>query len=269
MQILTGKKPTLIGMVHVGALPGTPSSRLSVVELAAQARNEASVLQELGYDAIIIENMHDRPYLKNSVGPEIVASMAIVASKVTEVLEIPAGIQILAAANKEALAVAHAAGLQFIRAEAYTFAHVADEGTIEASAGELLRFRRLIGAENVRIFADIQKKHASHAITKDVSLADHARAVEYCCGDAVIVTGSHTGHAPDTADLEATMSASNLPVIIGSGATPDNLSAFSAADAVIVGSWIKEDGNWQNPVCPVRAKEFHDAFQARMSSNSC
>jgi predicted TIM-barrel enzyme len=36
------------------------------------------------------------------------------------------------------MAVAHAAGLEFVRAEGFAFAHVADEGVIQSSAAELL-----------------------------------------------------------------------------------------------------------------------------------
>jgi membrane complex biogenesis BtpA family protein len=262
MQFLSGKSKSLIGMVHIGALPGTPHACGTVAQMTAQATFEAKLLQDTGYDAVMIENMHDRPYLKTRVGPEIVASMAVIAHAVVDALEIPCGIQILAAANKEALAVAHATGLAFIRAEAFTFAHVADEGMIDACAGELLRFRKLIGAENVRILADIQKKHASHAVTADISLADHARAVDYCCGDAVIITGGHTGVAANPSDLAEAKAATTLPTVIGSGSTPHNINQYSVADAIIVGSWIKADGDWKNPVCPDRAREFQRAFQA-------
>ncbi|MCB1096134.1 MAG: BtpA/SgcQ family protein [Verrucomicrobiae bacterium] len=262
MRILTEKPRSLIGMVHIGALPGTPHAVHSVAVLAAKAREEALVLQGAGYDAIMIENMHDRPYLRSRVGPEIVAAMAVVAGTVASSVEIPCGIQILAAANCEALAVAHAAGLRFIRAEAFTFAHVADEGTINASAGELLRFRKAIGAESVLIMADIQKKHASHALTSDICIADHARAVEYCCGDAVVVTGAHTGEAAKFSDLSNVRAATALPVVVGSGTTPDLVQSYSQADAVIVGSWIKVDGNWRNAVCPVRARQLRDAFHS-------
>ena len=40
------------------------------------------------------------------------------------------GTYFAAAANKSALAVAVAAGLQFIRAEGFVFSHVADEGIL-------------------------------------------------------------------------------------------------------------------------------------------
>jgi predicted TIM-barrel enzyme len=75
--------------------------------------------------------------------------------------------------------VAHAAGLDFIRAEGYAYAHVADEGIIEASAAKLLRHRRMIGAERVQVWADVKKKHSAHAITADV--IKPCLRLKYCC----------------------------------------------------------------------------------------
>lgn len=107
-----------------------------------------------------MENMHDIPYLNRHVGPEIVAAMSVVCSEVQRVVNnLPCGIQILAGANKEALAVAKAADLQFIRAEGFVFSHIADEGTMNSDAGELLRYRKQIGADKILVFTDIKKKH--------------------------------------------------------------------------------------------------------------
>jgi len=80
---------------------------------------------------------------------------------------------------------------------------VADEGVIESSAAELLRFRRHIGAERIQVWADVKKKHSAHAITADVDIGETAHAVEFLRGDAVIVTGAVTGDAPQRADLLA------------------------------------------------------------------
>src|SRR6185295_9518480 len=112
---------------------------------------------------------------------------------VRRAVKLPLGVQVLAGANREALAVALCCGAAFVRVEGYVFAHVADEGLIDASAGELLRYRRAIGAEHIKVFADIKKKHASHALTADVSLAETGRAAEFFLADGVIVTGSATG----------------------------------------------------------------------------
>ncbi len=79
------------------------------------------------------------------------------------------GVQVLAGANRAALAVAVAAGLACVRVEGFVFGHVADEGWLDACAGELLRYRRRIGAEEVQILADIKKKHAAECWSAQVS----------------------------------------------------------------------------------------------------
>lgn len=109
-----------------------------------------------------MENMHDVPYVQSKdFGPEVVATMSAVAAALRKIVpdNVPLGIQILACGNKEAVAVAHANRFDFIRAEGFVFSHIADEGFTDANAGALLRYRKLIGAENVLVFADIKKKH--------------------------------------------------------------------------------------------------------------
>lgn len=242
------ERAAVVAMIHVGALPGTPAARAGVDELADAAAREAALYRECGADGVLVENMHDTPYLRGRVGPEVVAAMAVVCRAVREEARVPSGVQILAAANTEALAVAHAAGLDFIRAEGFAFAHVADEGLIQSSAAELLRFRRAMGAERVRVWADVKKKHSSHAITADLSLGETAAAVEFMRGDAVIVTGSATGAPPRASDVAAAKSRCRLPVVVGSGVTPENVAEFYAdADALVVGSFFKRDGLWSNP----------------------
>src|ERR1044072_795424 len=113
MTALFKHSKPVIGVIHVGALPGTPRGSRSVVELVKQAKTEARVYRECGVAGVIIENMHDVPYLKGEVGPEIVAAMTAIGSEVKAESQLPVGIQILAGANIEAMAVAHAAGRDF------------------------------------------------------------------------------------------------------------------------------------------------------------
>lgn len=260
-SLFDGRKP-LVGVIHVGALPGAPRSRVGVDELTDTAVREAVVYRDGGVDALMIENMHDVPYLRGSVGPEVVAAMAVVGRAVKTESKLPVGVQILAGANVEAIAVAHAAGLDYVRVEAYTFAHVADEGIIESSAAELLRFRRKIGADGVRVWADVKKKHAAHAITADVSLGETAAAVEFMLGDAVIVTGSTTGEPPRASDVREAKSHCRIPVLLGSGVTVENVSEFyDTADGFIVGSYFKESGLWSNTVERGRVERLVDAVR--------
>ena len=255
-SLFSHPKP-VVGVIHVGALPGTPRGGLSVAELGEQAKEEARIYRECGMDGIIIENMHDVPYLKGAVGPEIVAAMAIVGREVKNECGLPVGVQILAGANIEAMAVAHAAGLDFIRAEGYAYAHVADEGIIEASAAKLLRYRKMIGAERVQVWADVKKKHSAHAITADVSLGQTAETVEFMGADCVIVTGSVTGEAPQLKDVQEAKSHCHLPVFLGSGISESNIEQFhEEADGFIIGTAFKVDGLWSNTVDPNRVTQF-------------
>lgn len=255
MSKIFGASPCVIGMLHVPALPGTPTNRISLKEIDAQVLAEAREYARLGIDALLIENMHDRPYLRGGVGPEIVAAMTRLACAVRREVALPCGVQILAAANAEALAVALAADLEFLRVEGFVFSHVADEGWIDGCAGELLRLRKHWGAEHIQIFADIKKKHASHAVTGDVSLEETARAAEFFLADGLIVTASSTGSATDSADVEAALRGSQLPLLIGSGVTPENACHYQPlAAGFIVGSSFKERRDWRGPLDPARVE---------------
>ena len=250
----------VIAMIHVGALPGTPASSRSVREIVTQAVAEARIYRDGGVHGIGIENMHDVPYLRGSVGPEITSAMTAIALAVKDASNLPCGIQILAGANHEALAVAHAADLQFVRVEGYAFAHVADEGIIESSAASLLRYRRAIGAERVQVWADVKKKHSAHALTADVSIGETAEAVAFMRADAVIVTGAATGLEASDADLSNVRRHCRLPLFIGSGVSAENLERYAAlADGFIVGSFFKKDGRWSEPVDPRRVERLMQA----------
>jgi membrane complex biogenesis BtpA family protein len=266
--LFPNSKP-VIGMIHVGALPGTPASQHSMRELVDLAVQEARVYRAGGVDGIAIENMHDVPYVRGSAGPEIVAAMTVLGQAVKGESGLPVGVQVLAGANAEAVAVAHAAGLDFVRAEGFVFAHVADEGLIQSSAAALLRYRRMIGAERVQVWADVKKKHSAHAITADVSLGQTAEAAEFMRADAVIITGSVTGDPCRIEDVREARAHCRLPIVLGSGVTAENLRRFFAeADAFIVGTYFKVDRQWTQTVDPRRVEAFVREMQRLRAANS-
>jgi len=256
------RQKSLIGMIHVQALPGTPKNHMTVSEIAAQAVREAKVLTSGGMQAIMLENMHDVPYLNREVGPEISAALTRICADVREATDLPLGLQILAGANKAALSVAQAAELQFIRAEGFVFGHMADEGLLQSDAGELLRFRKQIGADEIQVFTDIKKKHSSHALTADMSIEDTVEAAEFFLSDGVIITGTHTGKPVHAQELEGVYSATEMPVLVGSGVTPTGLpDILDIADAFIVGSYLKRGGDWKNEPDPQRIESLMQVRQ--------
>ncbi|XP_010137444.1 PREDICTED: uncharacterized protein F13E9.13, mitochondrial-like, partial [Buceros rhinoceros silvestris] len=237
-------------------LAGTPRSSLPLTQIIDQACQEAEAYKDAGVDGLIVENMHDLPYTL-CPGPEVTAAMTVVSAAVRQSCShLALGVQILSAANQQAIAVALAAGLDFIRAEGFVFSHVADEGIINACAGNLLRYRKQVGAENIQIFADIKKKHSAHALTADVSVAETASAAELFLADGVVLTGTATGLPADPQELKEVKRAVKIPVLIGSGVTLENVRNYLDANALIIGSYFKKEGYWANGVDPDRVKKF-------------
>jgi membrane complex biogenesis BtpA family protein len=263
INTLFGVPRALIGVIHAQALPGTPGGRLAVGAIAEAAAIEAATYAEAGFHGLVLENTHDRPYVKGAaVGPEIVTALSVIGAEIRRATALPLGIQVLAGANRSAVAVAHACGASFVRVEGFVFAHVADEGIIESSAGDLLRYRRAIGADDVLVFADIKKKHSAHAITADVDIVETAKASEFFSVDGVVVSGPATGSPADPEEVEAVSRAISVPTIIGSGITPDNIVLYRGADAFFVGSSVKSGGVWSGPLDAARTRALAAALAA-------
>lgn len=263
MKNLFGQEKVAIGMIHVLPLPGSPMYDGDMDKIIQQAIKEAKIYADSGIDSIIVENMHDSPYLAGEVYDETARTMIKICESVKDVFKRPIGIQILDSANIQAIDVAKKAGLDFIRAGGFVFGYMANSGYIKASAGELLRHRKKIGAENIKIFADVKKKHAAHAITADVDIVQTALEAEHCRADGVIVTGKFTGLESDVKEVKDVKKAVNIPVLIGSGITTENIDKYiDYADGFIVGSYFKENGKWYNTVNSDKVNQFVKKFES-------
>jgi uncharacterized protein len=169
----------------------------------------------------------------------------------------------LEAANETALEIAHEADLDFVRVEGYVFAHVGGAGLIEGCAGKLLRQRKALGCEHIKIFGDVKKKHCSHALTGDLDILDVVKQAEFFLVDGVIVTGARTTEPPAPAKLQRVKRQAQVPVLLGSGLTPANLKRyFPHADGFIVGSTFREDGRFLGTLDPQRLAAFMKAFRS-------
>ncbi|XP_066149008.1 uncharacterized protein F13E9.13, mitochondrial [Euwallacea fornicatus] len=253
------KKCSIVGMIHVKPLPGTPLFQNNIDRIVEDACTETEIYLKHNLDGIIVENMHDVPYIQSSnFGPEITATLTRVCVEIRKLVPktVPCGIQVLSCGNNEALAIAKACSFNFIRAEGFVFSHIGDEGFTDANAGNLLRYRKLIEGEDILVFADIKKKHSSHTITNDISLVETAQAAEYFLADGLILTGTSTGIPAKVNELLELKKSSKLPVLIGSGVTAENLIKYKTADVLIIGSHFKEKGLWNNRVDPERVREF-------------
>ena len=186
--------------------------------------------------------------------------MAVVADHVGRAVpRLPLGVNVLKSDARAALAIATAVGARFIRVNVHAAAVVADQGIVQTDAYHTLRDRRLLGAD-VRIFADVQGKHA--VPLGAIDLEQHARdLVHRGLADALIVSGRATGEPTPLGDLKRVRDAvPGVAMLVGSGVTPETAAELlSVADALVVGSWLKRDGDVRNPIDPARVRRLVQA----------
>jgi len=262
VERLFGRRGALLGMLHLRPLPGAPRYEpAGGMDLAVdQALREARLLQEAGFDGLIIENGWDTPFVPPElVGHETVAAMTAILTALRAEVRLPIGVNVLANAVDASLAVAVAAGGVFVRANQWVNAYVANEGLMSGRAGAMLRYRRAIGAADVTVWTDVLVKLGSHSITADRPLEEQVRDLEFHESDAIIVTGQRLADPPVLDHVREVRDLTDLAVVLGSGVTADNAATLLAvADAAIVGSFLKEGGAWWGEM----SREAADAIVA-------
>lgn len=265
-EIFRGQTKPILGMVHCWPLPGAPGySDYGMDTIIEQAITDARALAAGGVDGLIVENMWDIPFRAGShIAPESIAAHAVVARAVRNAVDLPLGINLVHNGGTALLGIAIAAGASFIRVCMFTGAGVWEAGSWdEGCAAELMRRRKELGAEHIKIIADVDKKHSVRF--PGIDLATHIEWTRFSGADALIVSGKMTGDAPDIEKIRAAKAlAKECPVLIGSGATEENVGAFlSVADGVIVGSSIKENSCIEQPVDVERVRRFVSAARPR------
>lgn len=252
----------LIGVIHLGPLPGSPGWAGSIERVIDAAVADARAYARGGAHAVFLENFGDIPFTKGAVGPETIAAMAAAGRAVRAAIKLPLGFNVLRNDARAALALCAACNGSFIRVNVHTGAMLTDQGIIEGNAFETIRYRQRI-CPDVRLFADVHVKHA--VPLGPWSIGDSARdAVHRGLADALIVSGSGTGEAADRADLErvrAQCPATKL--LLGSGVSLENLGDYlPLADGFIVASSLKRDGKLHNPVDARRVAALARALRA-------
>jgi uncharacterized protein len=244
-------------MIAVLPLPEAPRYGGDDERIVAQALADLEHYHAAGVDAVVLENSHDLPYVKPPLPAHAVEVMKRVAAEGRRRFAGPIGIQVLEAANETALEIAHEADLDFLRVEGYVFAHVGGAGLIEGCAGRILRRRKELGCEHVKVFGDVKKKHCSHALTGDLDILDEVKQTEFFLVDGVIVTGARTTEPPAVTELRRVKKHAHVPVLIGSGMTPENIRTYyPLADGFIVGSTFREGGRFLGSLEPKRLEAF-------------
>src|SRR6266545_1467213 len=257
----------LAAMIAVLPLPGSPLYDGGDQKVIDQALADLEVYKEAGVDSILLENDHDLPYIQPPLDEKGVTLMTKIAKEVRKRFDGSIGIQMLEAANITSLEIATEADLDYIRVEAFVFAHVGGSGIIHGSAGKILRRRKELRAEHIKVFADVKKKHGSHSLTIDLDIKDEIMQAEFFLADGVIVTSQFTGINPNKNDLIKARSVTKLPVLIGSGMTAENIQEYlPLADGFIVGSYFRKGGKFLETLEPGRLHRFMNIFVSARKS---
>ncbi len=260
-QAFSLRRKTLIGVVHLQPLPGSPRWRGDMDAVLEFAVNDARAYERGGAHALFIENFGDVPFTRGCVAPETMAAMAAAGRAIRQAVKLPIGFNVLRNDARAALALCAVCGGAFIRVNVHTGAMLTDQGLIEGNAYETLRYRRQV-CPGAQIFADVHVKHA--VPLGNWTIEDAARdTVERGLANALIVSGAGTGIAADIADLERVRrTAPTTKVLLGSGVTLVNVREFlPLADGFIVGTSLKVGGEVSAPVDAKRVAALAQALR--------
>lgn len=264
-----GKNKVVIGMVNCPPMPGTPlydeEGGKGLSFIFERVEHDLVALQEGGIDAVLFHNENDRPFVTD-IGPEIVATMTRAITQVLPMVQVPFGVDVLAD-TRSALAIALATGAAFVRN---------DDGSWITNAGELLRYRKRIGGNHIKLFFTINTQVVTG---RELGYVAHS-ASGYYQADALSVAylgtpdrqaarestqealpGGHTRHfAVRMSDLALVKEETAIPVFVNAGSRADNVAeSLGIADGAIVGSDLKVDGITWKEVDPERVKAYMKA----------
>lgn len=232
-------RPVMIGMIHLPPLPGFAGCP-GVDALIAHALRDLAVLEDCGFDGVLVENEYDRPHTVTA-SPAVRDAMArVTAAVVADRRRAAVGCEILLNDPRASLEAARTAGADFIRTDYFVDRMTRPGyGEFAIDPGGLMAFRRALGAGEILVLADIQVKYAT--MVEPRPLAESAGEAASMGADGNVVTGSRSGHPPRPAELRD--AAAGLPVLIGSGLTVDNApELLRYCDGAIVGTALMRDG---------------------------
>lgn len=248
----------LIGMVHLGPLPGSPRFE-SLDRVIDAAVSDAAALTTAGFDALMVENFGDAPFFADEAPTITATSMTRVIAAIADSVDVPLGVNVLRNDGLTALAVAAATGASFVRINVLSGTMFTDQGPIIGRAAEVARLRAAI-APDVAVLADVMVKHATPPAGLTLRLAA-ADLWERAGADGIVLSGTGTGRPTDIADLKIVRDEiPDAPLYVGSGATVDTVKALlDVCAGVLVGTATKHDGVTTAPVDPDRARAIVEA----------
>lgn len=245
-ELFNTTKP-IIGLLHLSSLPGDPFYRGDMKEIIRRAKEDLLALQNGGINGILITNEFSMPYSHKA---DIVtcSAMARVFGEIAHLISVPYGIEAIHD-GPACIKLCAATGASFTRC-LFTGAWSSDLGFHTQNISDTLRVRHELHMDNLNLFYFVNGEGATPLDTR--SLADKTKSMIFQCRpEAFVVAGAMAGHEPDTSQISAVkeIAGARAPVFCGTGFNHNNCSfILSVADGAFVGSSLKKDGIFENPI---------------------
>lgn len=253
---LFGVDKPVIAMCHLRAMPGDPDydPEKGLEFVIENARSDLRALQKGGVDAVMFSNEFSLPYLTKVEQITVVTMARIIGELKSEIL-VPYGVNVLWDPTSS-IDLAVATGAKFVR-EIFTGVYASDFGLWNTNCGKVVRHRRAIHGEGVRLFFNIVPESAVYLGERDIGSI--ARSTVFNNRpDALCVSGITAGVEAGVEVLQKVKQAvPDTFVFANTGVKLNNVEEqLSIADGVIVGTAFKKDGYIWNNVDEERVRAF-------------
>lgn len=250
--------------------------------LRERVLKEVEVYQKHGVRVLQLENV-GAPY---SADTEISVVEQLVMNDIVATVRkvhpgLPLGIQVLSFGESIALEIAVRHRLFYVRGESFMFPGARPDcrcptnGALKKAYVMRAYFNRELGYPNEypRMYVDLRKKHTVFPPELQ-ELETWLEGLSFMKIEGIILTGRATGDPIVEADLKKARTfldrrveeedrtaggRENIPLIAASGARPDNIAMYGKyCNAIIVGSSVKQKGNWEVELDEERVKRLTD-----------
>ncbi len=229
----------IVAALHLPPFPGSghPDAK-SMLEIRDYALRNTEMAVKAGIENLYIQDLGDHPVAR-PIPPHIIAGTAVIGAAIrNEFPHLHLGICLMGHGAREPLAIAQAIGAQYVRLKVYVGAMIKAEGLLEGCAAEAIQYRRLIGAEDISIYADVYDR-TGEPLGRLPLVEESRQAAVFGRADALVLTGQSFQESLEMI-TEVRKSKLNTPVFIGGGVNEGNVKeAMSAADGIIVSSAFK------------------------------
>ena len=258
--IKLGRK-TVVAMVHVPALPGSPEydSSTGMNKIIDSVVVDLEALQSGGVDAIMFGNEFDRPYVLKAP-PEGLAALASVIGQVKSMIKIPFGVNYLWD-PVATVALAVATDANFAR-EIFTGVYASDMGLWTPDCAGAARLRSSQGRSDLQMIFNINAEFATSLDTRPLAIKAKS-AVFSSKADVVCVSGPMTSMGVDQTELrEAREALPETPLLANTGVDIDTVAdIFALTDGCVIGSHLKHNGDTWSAVDPERVMKFMEKVE--------